>query len=246
MSVLHCLFCSLGVQCLVLACPILLERNPRQAQFQLASNVSCVWLQSIQWPACVQFPRTQRSEARPFSDKMCVQFCVQFPNQKCNLFMPEMARPIFVFFNPASNFFVRPIFERARVQFFMLEKLTEMKNWTHGRKIGLRPIFLRSHSVSVSTRPIIPKMGSDLGSENAKLDTQFRVGLGASNFVFRVQFWRVQFLGWPCTLSGLGAPILTRSSFCRFQFGGESNLGPAQSLAYPILTACPIDCVSNF
>ena len=89
-------------------------------------------------------------------------------------------------------------------------------------------------------------MGSDLGSGNAKLDTQFRVGLGASNFVFRVQFWRVQFLGWPCPLSGLGAPILTRSSFCRFQFGGESNLRPAQSLAYPILTACPIDCVSNF
>ena len=152
----------------------------------------------------------------------------------------------FRFFNPASNFCARPIFERARVQFFMLEKLTKMKKWTHCRKIGLRPIFLRSHSVSVLTRPIIPKMGSDLGSENAKLDAQFRVGLGASNFVFRVQFWRVQFLGWPCPLSGLGAPILTRSSFCRFQFGGESSLGPAQSLAYPILTACPIDCVSNF
>lgn len=162
---------------------------------------------------------------------MRVQFCVQFPNQKRNLFMPKMARPIFVFLTRV-HFFARPIFERARVQFFMLEKLTKMKNWTHCRKIGLRPI--------------IPKMESDLGSENAKLDTQIRVGLGASNFVFRVQFWRVQFLGWPCPLSGLGAPILTRSSFCRFQFGGESNLGPAQSLAYPILTACPIDCVSNF
>ena len=246
LSVLHCLFCSLGVQFLVLACPILTARNPRQAQFRLASNVSCVWLQSIQWPACVQFPRTQRSEARPFSDKMRVQFCVQFSNQKRNLFMPKMARPIFVFLTPRPFFFVRPIFERARVQFFMLEKLTKMKNWTHCRKIGLRPIFLRSHSVSVLTRPIGPKMGSDLGSENAKLDTQIRVGLGASNFVFCVQFWRVQFLGWPCPLSGLGAPILTRSSFCRFQFGGESNLGPAQSLAYPILTESRIDCVSNF
>ena len=149
----------------------------------------------------------------------------------------------FCFFDPASIFFARPIFERARVQFFMPEKLTKMKNWTHCRKIGLRPIFLRSLSVSVLTRPIIPKMGSDLGSENAKLDAQIRVGLGASNFVFRVQFWRVQFLGWPCPLSGLGAPILTRSSFSSLVMSPILGLPKAwhtQFLQRVQLIACPI------
>ena len=127
LSVLHCLFCSLGVQFLVLACPILTARNPREAQFRLASNVSCVWLQSIQWPACVQFPRTQRSEARPFSDKMRVQFCVQFPNQKRNLFMPKMARPIFVFLTPRPIFLCVQFSKGPASNFLCLKSLLKLE-----------------------------------------------------------------------------------------------------------------------
>ena len=149
----------------------------------------------------------------------------------------------FRFFNPASNFFARPIFERARVQFFMLEKLTKVENWTHCRKIGLRPIFLRSHSVSVLTRPIIPKMGSDLGSENAKLDTQIRVGLGAFNFVVRVQFWRVQFLGWPClgwALPFSPGPASADSSLVVSPILGLPKAWHTQFLQRVQLIVCPI------
>ena len=134
LSVLHCLFCSLRVEFLVLACPFLTARNARQAQFRLAFNLSCVRPQSIQLSARVQFPRVQCSEARPIFDKMCVQFSKNarpiFESERSPCHAQNGASN-FRFFNPASNFFARPIFERARVQFFMLEKLTKMKSWTH-------------------------------------------------------------------------------------------------------------------